>query len=167
MRKFSRWMPPEPKRGSILALFILIPVLVPLLPFIIYGHFAIRRQMRKLANERQAEDIESFARASNRRSEPFDPWIVRATWEAFAFYTTVDGKPVPLRPEDDFVEDLCIDPDDIFFSLLPEVTARSGHSLICPDGNTHYGPVTTDGDFVRFITLHPCLREGRCRRSTG
>ena len=41
------------------------------------------------------EDIGTFARAFDRRSEPFDPWVVRATWDALLPYCGF-----PLRPAD-------------------------------------------------------------------
>src|SRR5262249_32026675 len=121
MRTFSRWMPPEPhSEPSALAWCILIPIIAVCWPFMIVGHLAIKRHLRRLASERISEHIGTFARAFNRRSEPFDPWVVRATWDALSPYVVLDGASVPLRPTDRLLEDLCIDPDDIE-ELIPEV----------------------------------------------
>src|SRR5260370_22370557 len=155
MRKFPRWMHPEPARDSILGWFVVIAIYAAFWAFLMFGHLWGRRHMRGLASERTGEDIGTFARAFDRRAEPFDPWVLRATWEALGFYATIDGRQIPLRPEDDLVEDLEIDPDDID-CLFCEVAARSGHSLENGKTNPYYGRVKTVGDFVRTITVQPC-----------
>jgi hypothetical protein len=53
------------------------------------------------------------------------------------------------------VEDLCIDPEDLWWDLLPEVAERSGHSLDQAESSPLCGKVETVGDFVRFITWQP------------
>src|SRR4030095_4437057 len=70
--------------------------------WIIAKRNADRYELR-LSKERTGEDIGTFARAFDRRSESFDPWVVRATWEALQPYVSF-----PLRPTDRLVEDLCI-----------------------------------------------------------
>lgn len=158
MRTFSRWMPPVPKENSIVAWCLIIAIYAAFWPILIFCHLAIRRHMRRLASERVGEDIGTFVRAFDRRSEPFDPWVLRATWDALSFYVTFEGRCLPLRPEDHLVKDLCIDPDDID-DLLPEVANRAGHSFAKAEMNPYYGRVNTVGEFVRFITLQPRLGE--------
>jgi hypothetical protein len=70
-------------------------------------------------------------------------------------YVTHGDWHVPLRPTDRLEEDLRIDPDDIEFGLIEEVTARSRHILANFDIYPDPGGLETVGDFVRFITLQP------------
>src|SRR5262245_17592313 len=148
MRRFSRWMPPQPApRTSILAWCMFLAVWAALSPLLIIAHLITRRHFRRLARHRRREDIGTFARAFDRRKEPFDPWVIRATWDAIGIYGVADGCRLPLRPTDRIAEDLWIDPEDIN-DLIPEVAARSGHSLGRPEDNPLYGKVATVGDFV-------------------
>jgi hypothetical protein len=183
MRKFSRWMPPAANPPMTLAgWFVLVGLaaaavaaivawpnamglgIVALLIFVLVGTYAGNRRLRRLAAERAGEDIGTFARAFDRRAEPFDPWVVRATWDALQPYVTFRGGRVPLRPTDRLVDDLCIDPDDIDFDLVKEVAERSGRSLDQPETNPYYGRVDTVGDFVRFIS---CQRRAAARRDAN
>jgi hypothetical protein len=116
--------------------------------------FVNRREQCRLANERRGENIGSFARAFDRRSEPFDPWVVRAAWDALQCYTAF-----PLRPTDRLVSDLHIDPFDIDMVFLAEVAQRSGHMLNDLEGNP-YSPRfssrnATVGDFVKLLSWQP------------
>ena len=182
MRKFSRWMPPkaEPRTtvagwlvlaglaAGVIAAIIAWPVPVGAVfgawvIVMIVGTSVIHGRLRRLAAERTGEDIGTFARSFDRRSQPFDPWVVRATWDAFEPYVTFRGGCVPLRPTDSLI-DLPIDPDDLVApgpwgdlgdDLLSEVAARSGHSLDQPEANPYYGHVDTVGDFVMFVTCQP------------
>jgi hypothetical protein len=155
-------MPAAQNNASMLAWLFVVPIYAVTLPFQIHAHFAFRRHMRRLASEREGEDIGTFARAFDRHSEPFDPWVVRATWDALDVYVAFDGRHLPLRPGDRLVEDLCIDPDDICFELISEVAERSGHSMENVKSNPYCGRINTVGDFVRFITLQPRVEEGSC-----
>ena len=82
----------------------------------------------------------------DRRSEPFDPWVVRAVWDAFSPYAVF-----PLRATDR-LEDLGIDSLELDV-LIEEVAERSGHSL----KNLHdswEGDVTLGG-LVAFVSCQP------------
>jgi len=117
------------------------------------------RHLRRLAAGRVGEDIGTFARAFDRRTCSFDPWVVRATWEALQPCVAFRGGRLPLRATDR-LEDLPIDPED-FDDLFQEVAERSGHSIE-QAGLNGYGNVHTVGDFVRFIINQPraaALRE--------
>jgi hypothetical protein len=138
-------------------LVVLFPAVWPCLLL----NYANNRRLRRLASGRIGEDIGTFARAFDRRAEPFDPRVVRATWDALRPYTTFPGGSVPLRPGDRLQEDLRIDLDDVAFDLIPEVAKRSGHSLHDERSNPLYGKIHTVGDFVRFITLQPRAAGGR------
>src|SRR5579872_482881 len=159
MRKFSRWMPAAEKDDSPLGWLFCIWLWAAFWPFLLPAHLSHRRYLRGLANDRSGEDIGTFARAFDRRSEPFDPWVVRATWDALGLYVSFDGQRLPLRPDDRLLDDLRIDPDDVEFSLIPEVAKRSGHSLKNPERNPHFGKVSAIRDFVRFIASQPCSRD--------
>ncbi len=111
-----------------------------------FGTWSANRAERAVARERQGEDIGSFARGLDRRSEPFDPWVVRAVWDAVSPYADF-----PIRARDR-LEDFGIDPLELDL-LLMEVTERSGHSL----RNLHdfWEDGATLGDLVAFVSCQP------------
>jgi hypothetical protein len=109
------------------------------------GIWSANRAERAITKERQGENIGSFARAIDRRSEPFDPWVVRAVWDAFSPYANF-----PLRATDR-PEDLGIDPLELD-QLLEAVTERSGHSLKNLD---KLWESATLGDLVTFVSSQP------------
>ena len=117
----------------------------------IVGAVTNRRQLQRLAQGRENEDIGSFARSFDRRREPFDPHVVRAVWDAFQPYVRFRGRTVPLRATDRIDEDLHVDWDDIDMGILDEVAARAGRSLDDVEANPCYGRVRTVGDLVRFV----------------
>jgi hypothetical protein len=174
MRRFSRWMPPAPKpRTRLISWVFLVALILGLIaaavkwpgPVSVIGVAVVvlviaqnqrfGEHLRWLAEERPGEDIGTFARAFNRRDEPFDPWVVRAAWDALQSYVGSRNGHFPLRPADRLQEDLWIDPEDWVESLVPEVAARAGYSLDQPESNPLFGRVNTVGDLVRFITLQP------------
>ncbi len=175
MRKFSRHMPPleDPPDTLVpwffLAVFVavlltvLVALPIPIGLFLsaivlmqIVGTITHDRYLRRLAEERKGEDIGTFARAFNRHSEPFDPWVVRATWDILQPYVTFRGASVPLRPRDSLGDDLKIDPEDLL-DLMKGVAKRSGHTLDGAEENPYPWPIETVNDFVRFITIQPFI----------
>lgn len=181
MRTFSRWMPPLPPppplglrgrmvlcalMGGVLAfviqcpgeagLFTLIALLTVVLLLIIGSATAGGPDELRLINERKDEDIGTFARAFNRRSDPFDPWVVRATWDALQLYVNL-----PLRPSDRLVEDFGIAEEEIDWSLFVEVATRSRHTLDDLEANPYFAKYSssrrnvTVGDFVKLISWQP------------
>jgi hypothetical protein len=149
-------MPPRrEEEPSVLGWLFLIFFWAALWPILIVLYVANRRRLCRLASERAGEDIGTFARAFDQRSEPFDPWVVRATWDALGPYWTLDGQHLPLRPADRLLEDLGVDPDDLVLDLFPEVARRAGRSLDAPELNPYFGQLYTVGDFVRYLTLQP------------
>jgi hypothetical protein len=155
MRRFSRWMPRASTPPDPVFEWALLALLFPAIwPFLLLTCVRNRR-LRRLAAERAGEDIGTFARAFDRRAEPFDPWVIRATWHAFRPYVAFRGGCLPLRPTDRLGEDLGIDPDDVDPDLIQQVATWSGHSLDHTDGNPFYGKIVTLGDLVKFITLQP------------
>lgn len=181
MPKFSRWMPPlQPPPfgiGDWIAVVVIVALLAGFLGFVGWAVFlspvcfggavllflspwmlaarSSSRHDRRIANERTGEDIGTFARAFDRRTEPFDALVVRATWDALQEYVTY-----PLRPTDRIFEDLCIDADDVFFGLLPDVAKRTGHSLANPQANPYFAKFgssheVTVGDLVKFVSWQP------------
>ena len=173
MRTFSRWMPPKPQRppqppttfvGWLIIAWLVIalwPVFVALLVFFLVGsYFGSRHERRlaaELAVERAGEDIGTFARAFDRSNEPFDPWVIRATWEAMKPYRG----DIPLRPTDRIEDDLGLSMHDLEIDyLLLEVATRSGHSV---DGIKTLHKVETVGNFVKLIASQPLLPEHQRR----
>ena len=176
MRKFSRWMPPATRRKAPVSGWLFLAVLIaaalaatiswPVPAAVIASAFVAislainrvtSRRLHCLAVERPGEDIGSFARAFDRRAEPFDPWVVRATWDALKPYLEFNGGRVPLRPTDRL--DLLIDPEDLAFEVYEEVAARTGRSVDLDQANPMFGKVVTVGDFVKFVTLQPRVAE--------
>jgi hypothetical protein len=88
---------------------------------------------------------------------PFDPWVLRASWDALQSYLQFSGGHVPLRANDGlFREPLWIDPDDAD-DILEEIAQRAGHSLERTAANPFYGHIDSVGDLVMFVTLQPRL----------
>src|SRR5205809_1001806 len=117
MRPFSRWMPPAPEVRNTVAGWLCLAGLVAgiiaatvawpvfmgfLFAFVaatqLVAAIASNRHLRRLAAERAGEDIGTFARAFDRRTESFDPWVLRATWEALRPWVTFREGCLPLRP---------------------------------------------------------------------
>ena len=177
MATFSRWMPAAPRQrasarfwigfavGAALLVSGLVWALIhePAARFIagfvvVLGVFATvseRRRLQRLAADRVGEDIGTFARAFNRRETPFDPWVVRATWDALQPYMKFRGGRAPLRPSDGLFTDLDLDGDAVDFEIIPEIAARCSRSVDRCETNPMYGRVATVGDLVQFITVQP------------
>jgi hypothetical protein len=113
------------------------------------------RRLRRLAEQRTGEDIGTFARAFDRRTGPFDPWVVRATWDALQPYMSFRDGQVPLRPTDRLEQDLRIDPDDLDLDIVVEIADRAGYSLDQAEANPMHGNIRTVRDLVKFITRQP------------
>ncbi|HET7585858.1 MAG TPA: hypothetical protein VFK13_13160 [Gemmatimonadaceae bacterium] len=135
---------------------IFVAVLLVLLALCVTVDVVVtRRRIQRLAAARAGEDIGAFARAFDRQSDPFDPRVVRAVWEALVPYVECDGRRVPLRPTDRISEDLHIDVDDIDMGIVQEVAERAGRSLENVEANPRYGHVKTVGDLVRLVSSQP------------
>jgi hypothetical protein len=119
----------------------------------IFGWWRSNRQMRAVAAHRPGEDIGSFARAFNRRRPDFDPWVIRAVWDALEPYRTFRGGVAPLRASDRL--ESFMDLDDLDDVILSEVAERSGRSLDNLAVNPRYGHVETVGDLVEFFWEQP------------
>ena len=173
MRPFSRWMPPRERTSLALrdyvslgvggAVVVAGTVFSPafLGTIVICAIIAIvlalcdQRRLRLLSVQRHGENIGTFARAFDRHSELFDPWGVRAVWDALQPYVDFRGGRMPLRPADDLAAFIRIDPEDLDLDVLPVMAERSGRSLENTEANPFYGRVETVGDLVMFITNQP------------
>src|SRR5438128_1874953 len=115
MPKFSRWMPSAPEHRVSFTGWVVFSVLVAglaaaamtwpkqvgfMLTLVAIGAIlaalietrVTNGRLQRLAAERSGEDIGTFARAFNRRAGLFDPWVVRATWDALQPYVKIrDG----------------------------------------------------------------------------
>jgi len=111
-------------------------------------------RVARRARSRLGEDIGSFARGFDRRAPRFDPWVIRAVWDALAPWTIVrDGTRFPLRPTDIIADLGCVgtDLDDVY----REAATRAGRRLDDVMGNPFSGRVDTVGDLVEFISHQP------------
>lgn len=178
-KKFSRWMPPTPKPkrgfrgyvylltvlGYLLYLFylalpisLLVFVLVPLWMWMskVTSNSETRRLQAK-ALQRVGEDIGTFALAFDRRAEPFDTWVIRATWDAIIPFVSFEGGHVPLRPTDRLGDDIGIDSEQVY-DVVYEVLIRAGRANADWINNpyVHKDPETI-GDIVRLVTYQPLV----------
>lgn len=173
MKTFSRWMPPAAVKPVPLwakaVLWICLAAWVAWVPPEFIRHprsFVLlavgvaaylvcdrvrHRRLNRIAEARQGEDIGTFARAFDRRSPHFDPWVVRATWQALTPWVQPN---LPVRPTDSlslFGMELAEDVEDI----LEEVAERTGRSLDAVEANPYWGRVRTVGDIVEFVSHQP------------
>lgn len=173
-RQFSRWMHPLPQStpgiagwvaiGVIGAALIFVLLRYPVATLITTGAVALasviseRRRtihVRKIAASRPNEDIGSFARAFDRRgAPPFDPWAVRAVWNAVGAATEANGQRIPLRPTDRLVADLDIDAEEIEY-LVPELVEQCERVPGDWKANPYNERLATVGDLVYFISSQP------------
>jgi len=109
------------------------------------------RQRRRLAASRHGENICDFARSFNRGT---DTWILRAVYEELSRFVSVDGRPLPVRPEDRCEKDLKIDPEDLD-DLARDIAFRAKRSMEAWDKNPLHGKVETVADFVAFLGHQP------------
>lgn len=174
MRKFSRWLPPAPRNsdsslagwlvlgllgvGVLVLLFThpiaTLAILVAIMALTYRGTMSIRRHHRGEADARRGEDIGTLARAFDRRAPEFDPWIVRAVWDAIQPYVDYGDGHLPLRPSDDLADDLMIDPDDLE-DLAVEVARRVGRSTEDWSKNPKARTVRTVADLIALVAHQP------------
>ena len=111
-------------------------------------------RLRELAAGRAGEDIGTFARGFDRRTQPFDPWVVRATWDALQPLVSYPGGRVPLRPSDSLADDLRIDPELLDIEFV-EIAERAGRCLDGVEANPLFLDARTVGDLVRLLSAQP------------
>ena len=179
MRRFSRWMPAAACRplrpvGKLLLVCLLVGFVGVAItwPYRVAGVCGVAAafnvvttkvahgRLRRLAAGRTGEDIGTFARGFDRRTEPFDPWVVRATWDALVPHVSYPGGRLPLRPRDTFVEDIRIDPELISIEFV-EIAERSGRCLDGVEANPLYRNARTVSDLVRLVSAQPLTGSAR------
>jgi hypothetical protein len=169
MRAPSRRMPPQRRVGTVGSLlgFVVCAALVggvvwlltlvwwPLslafLGLVAVGWVAGHRRVQRIAAARSGESICAFSRSFDRRS--VDPWVVRATYEHLV---TTCG--FPIRPDDRFEQDLCI--EDLDFEAM-DIARRSGRSLHGAEANPLFGKIATVRDLVLFLDHQPSVASSR------
>ena len=176
MRPFSRHLPPlhaEDSRVPLLCKAILLAILAmigywiyssPLKASIGLGALAalvggaMVIEARRIARIRRERDdtICDFRRSFDVRK--VDPWIIRATHEAFGRWFDSKQAHFPLRASDSIGNDLKIDPEDVE-DLVHEVAQRAGYDISECEANPLYGKVETVDDFVMFFTHQPKTRQ--------
>jgi hypothetical protein len=178
MRRFSRWMrltvdKPWSVRAKI-GLAFLVVATGALITFsntargvagVVVIVFAVSwwrsdRGMRKLAASRAGEDLCSFAREFDRHGPEFDPWVIRAVWDALLPYRSFRGGVAPLRATDRL--ESFMDTDDLDMGDgLKELAARTGRTLEDLPANPLYGRVVTVADLVAFIGHQPHVERSK------
>jgi hypothetical protein len=109
-----------------------------------------KRRQRRIAIERQAESICTFARSFDCRAT--DTWIVRAVFEELASYVKF-----PIRPDDRLEDDLKVDFDDID-DIAEAIAQRTNRPLENYEANPLYRKVTTVRELVEFF-VHQTRRK--------
>ena len=176
MRTFSRHLPPlevEVGRMRLLGKAILVATLAacgfwiyasPIKALLSLGTIVIlivvetTLDRRRTARLRQTRDdtICDFRRSFDVRK--VDPWIIRATHEAFGGLLDTKQPRFPLRASDSIEDDLKIDWEDID-DLANEVAQRAGYDMCDCEKNPLYGKVKTVKDFVMFVTHQPKINK--------
>ena len=132
-------------------LFFVVPFYV--LPLLLKGE---HRRLRRLASDRQNENICDFVRKFDWRRT--DTWVLRAVYEELSRHLAVDRRSLPIRADDYLWEDgLGIDSEDLD-DLALAIAARAGRSLDDTRKNPFYGgKVQTIRDLVAFMEHQPRL----------
>jgi len=171
MRRFSRWMPPTVStpwsvRAKLVVALLIVAMgvwialsetgrgvagILILVYSVLWWRFD--RRMRKLAARRPGENLCSFSREFDRNRPEFDPWIIRAVWDALIPYRTYRGGFAPLRASDRL--ESFMDVDDLDMVELKELAARTGRTLEDLPANPLYRRVVTVADLVAFIGHQP------------
>lgn len=116
------------------------------------------RSRRRLAAARAEESICEFARSFDRQT---DTWVIRAVYEELSQYLAIDGRAIPVRRHDRWIEDLGIDSGD-FEDIAEDVAFRAGRKMDDCNANPLYGKVHTVGDLVSFLEHQPRIAKNHC-----
>jgi len=137
------WICVDPVASGITAgpLVVLIPAMT-----ILDG-----RRVERLRSERH-DTICDFRKSFDVRQ--VDPWVVRATHEAFGNWFDPKRPKFPLRASDSIEHDMKMDWEDLD-DLAQEVAQRAGYILSNCEANPLYGKIRTVEDFVLFFTHQP------------
>jgi len=125
----------------------LLCIIIPLILLVRIQSISVVRQRRRMAASRSGESICQFARSFKRRT---DTWILRAVYEEISQYFAVDGRPFPIRADDNHKSDLYIHPEDLD-DMAIKIASRSGRSMEDAERNPFYGDVHTVRDIVLFL----------------
>lgn len=113
----------------------------------------LESRLARRARDRSGEDIGTFARSFDRRSTVFDPWVIRAVWDALAPWTKVGDLRLALRPSDVIADLGCVDED--LDDVLIEAASRARRDLTAVATHAPTVPVETVGDLVAFVVTLP------------
>ena len=134
--------------------FALLAIVASVAIVTLHLNWKRNQSLALLTAARSGEDIGTFARAFDRRSPDFDPWVIRAVWDAMLPYVRLGDRHLPLRPSDRLIADLQIDADDLE-DLAVAVAVRVGRQSSNWTGNAMSGTVSTVEDLVRLVALQP------------
>ena len=132
-----------------------------------YGVIAVyldNRRLKRLADERIEESICTFGRSLDFRR--LDTKVIRAVYEELQQYFDFLKRPLPLRPNDRFNEDLKMDHEDLE-DLAEGIALRCGRTFDSPENNPFYGKVTTVSDLVEFICNQPQRSTHEAEQAVG
>lgn len=142
---------------AIVGFFWSAPKALYFLPPLAIGLYILSRQrtrrLQRMAEERAGESICTFVRSFDCKA--MDTWVIRAVYEQLQEHLKSDVMAFPLRPEDNMVKELGIDPDDLGWDIVDEIATRTGRSLEGTERNPLGGKVETVGDLVQFFIHQP------------
>jgi hypothetical protein len=110
-----------------------------------------RARLRALAGDRTGDPLCHFVRAFP--PDERDAHILRALYEELQDYCSL-GRPFPLRPTDQLLAELEIDPDDLD-DIANTVARRTGRDMKSCRANPYYGRVQTVRNLVAFLRAQP------------
>ena len=121
--------------------------------------------LAKLKADRAGETFDSFLDRLNRPD--YDRKLVRQVYAAVRSLSGLDAQDVALRPCDDLVRDLRIDPDDLDAALFSGLKGPLGlvDSAAAQNANPHRHRRRTLGGLIDFYANHPKV-QGQAFAST-
>jgi hypothetical protein len=114
------------------------------------------RRMSRIAGERGALDICSFARSFDYRK--IDTKIIREVWnEVQDSLGEYNGKKFPVLADDLFEETYKLDPEDLDDAYWA-IADKLGISTDSPEKNPYWGNVKSVSDLVQFLHHQPKVK---------
>ncbi len=138
-------------------LYLISPWLIGLVPiFVIVTAYDWKRQERyfqEILKDRNGESICQFARSFQKVQ--IDPWVIRAVYEELQEYVGGKNISIPIRANDQLIDDLKIDHEDFDSEIVQDISTRCGRALDGYEQNVHYKNIYTVKDLVLFLNEQP------------
>ena len=124
-------------------------IIIGFVILIVFGSIYQYYRLKKIATMRGAADICTYARSFDYRN--IDTKIMRAVFEKVQEWAgEFDGKPFPVKADDDFDRIYQMDPDDLD-DIYYEVANELGISTERAEDNPYYDKVKSVKELVLFL----------------